>query len=214
MIDKLSALLVDAGGTLLQVAEPVGVTYARFARGYGVNRPAEAVEADFRAAFSAWQGPRYVGDGRPFWRAIVAAATGSDDPELFEALYAWYARPEAWTLAPGALETFAALRARGVTVAVVSNWDTRLRPLLGAMGVLPAIDAAVISAEVGLEKPDPALYRRACALLGVPPAEALHVGDHPRKDVEAARAAGCRALLWGVEITDLRVLQKPPPSSR
>ncbi len=213
----MQALLTDAGNTLLQLREPVGVTYARLGRPFGVRRGPQEVDDAFRAAFAVpWTGPRYAGDGRPFWRRVVALSTGCNDPDYFERLYAHYALAEAWALAPGALACFGRLRARGVKVAVVSNWDTRLRGLLDEIGALAALDEAVISAEVGVEKPDPEIYRLACRRLGVAPEQALHVGDHPRKDVAAARAAGCRARLWselgGFEAVES--LYSPSPNSR
>jgi len=207
--NTLSALLVDAGNTLLQLREPVGETYARLGAPYGVSLSGADVDRRFRRAFRLWQGPRYQGDGRPFWRAVVREATTCDDPDYFEAVYGWYARAEAWGLAEGALDAFGALRRAGTKVAVVSNWDSRLRPLLGALGVLSAVDAAFISCELGLEKPDPAIYRLACEGLGVLPAAALHVGDHPGKDAAAARAAGCGALLWGAEVKAFHQLANP-----
>lgn len=198
----IRALLVDAAGTLLRPAEPVPRTYARVARRHGVEVSEEEVRAGFRRAFAHPRPQlRYVGDGRPFWREVVAEATGSADPDLFEDLYRGFAHPEAWTLAEGALVAFDRLRARGHRVALVSDWDDRLRPLLGALGVLGHLDATAISCEVGAEKPDPALFLAACSQLGVPPHHAVHVGDDPDRDVAGARAAGCRAWLWGVDVS-------------
>lgn len=131
---------------------------------------------------------------------MVARATGSADPRLFEALYRHFSLPEAWEVAPGALACFDRARAAGVRVAVLSNWDLRLRPLLVALGVPPHLDAVFVSAEVGVEKPDPSAFLRACAALGVAPERTLHVGDDPVEDVQAARGAGCAALAWGAEV--------------
>jgi FMN phosphatase YigB (HAD superfamily) len=58
------------------------------------------------------------------------------------------AQPHAWKLTPGAVGALERLRRGGVKVAVVSNFDTRLRPLLHAMGVAPLFDAICVSAEV------------------------------------------------------------------
>ncbi|CAE8615345.1 unnamed protein product [Polarella glacialis] len=46
------------------------------------------------------------------------------------------------------------------------------------------------------EKPDPAIFRKACQLTGVCPTEAIHVGDSLASDVEGARQAGLRAAVW------------------
>src|SRR5690606_33437145 len=99
-------------------------------------------------------------------------------------------------------------------VAVVSNWDVRLRSTLDALGVLRWIDAAIISAEVGVEKPRPGIFHRACERLAVDPARALHVGDDPQDDVRGATKAGCQALLWPREVGSFAALARRllPPS--
>ncbi len=110
-----------------------------------------------RSAYNApWSGAnsqRYVNDGRPFWYKVVAASVQNDCPQLAEDLYRFYERPEAWRLADGAVRALQRMRAAGYRTACVSNFDTRLRPLLAAMGVDHLFDAIVISAEVGVEKP-------------------------------------------------------------
>ena len=53
----------------------------------------------------------------------------------------------------------------------------------------------VISGKEGIEKPDPAIFRLALERSGIDPGEAVYVGDHPRIDVEGARAVGMDAVL-------------------
>ncbi len=65
-------------------------------------------------------------------------------------------------------------------MAVVSNFDTRLRPLLHSLGLDCLFDSLIISAEHGIEKPNPRLFEAACEELGVDPADAVHVGDDRR----------------------------------
>ncbi len=78
------------------------------------------------------------------------------------------------------LQMNAAYCAAGLKLAVVSNFDTRLRPLLDALELSPLFDTIVVSAEVGAEKPNPLLFETACSQLGIDPEEALHVGDDRR----------------------------------
>ncbi|CAN6726130.1 unnamed protein product [Malus baccata var. baccata] len=74
---------------------------------------------------------RYVNDGRPFWQYIVSSSTGCSDSQCFEELYNYYTTDKAWHLCdPNAEKVVEALRKAGVKVAVVSNFDARLRPLL------------------------------------------------------------------------------------
>lgn len=94
------------------------------------------------------------------------------------------------------------LRARGLTLIVVSNWDVSLASVLGNCGLAGLVDGAVSSAEAGAPKPDPAIFARALELAGCGPAEALHVGDTRAEDCEGARAAGIRALLLDRDGTD------------
>jgi putative hydrolase of the HAD superfamily len=101
---------------------------------------------------------------------------------------------------PQALPVLAALRERGLRVAIVSNtpWGSSAedwRIELARHGLLAAVDAAVFCVDVGYRKPHPAPIERALALLDVPAAEAAFVGDDPRWDVAGAQAAGVRPIL-------------------
>ena len=87
------------------------------------------------------------------------------------------------------------LRARGLGLYVVSNWDCSLREVLASAGLLELVDDAISSAEAGAAKPDPAPFRVALAAAGCAPDEAVHVGDSEENDVAGARAAGIRAVL-------------------
>lgn len=131
---------------------------------------------------------------------IVAESTGCSDLRLSEELYQEFQRPEAWRVAPGAHAALACLRSAGVRLAVVSNFDTRLRPILDGLGLSPLFDEVVVSAEVGAEKPNPVLFEAACASLRSDPALTVHVGDDRRNDLCGARDAGCHAWLWGLDV--------------
>jgi FMN phosphatase YigB (HAD superfamily) len=61
-------------------------------------------------------------------------------------VYSYYSEARAWRLAPGAVAALTKLRAAGVKLAVVSNFDTRLRPVLAALGVDGLFDSIVVSA--------------------------------------------------------------------
>ena len=98
----------------------------------------------------------------------------------------------------------AALRGRGLGLAVVSNFDSRLPPLLDALGLAPFFDAVACSGAVGAAKPDGAIFAHALAALGVDAHEALHVGDSRVNDYDGARAAGIEALLVDRSMTTSR----------
>lgn len=201
------ALLVDAGGTLLQVAVPVARTYAHFARRRGHAMRTDDVQARFlRAVATPWEGSRYADGGHAFWRFVVRESCGTDDPDLYRALYAHYAHRDAWKVAAGGRAALHACRRAGVKTAIVSNWDARLRPLLGDLGLLDLVDCVAISAEVGSEKPDPELVLHALAELNVPPERAVLIGDSGA-DRHAAAAAGCEHWNLPDDVVDFAAVQ-------
>jgi len=204
----IRAVTFDAAGTLIAVAEPVGATYARVAARHGIHVRADDVEHRFRAAFAAappltFPGANLVRIGnheRAWWytvvrRALGPAAAGTPLDAVFDELFAHYAGARAWHVFPEVPGVLAALRARGLRLGVVSNFDARLGPLLDMLGVAPLMDTVVHSSRAGSAKPDPGIFRVALGRLGVTPGDALHVGDAPIEDVKGARGAGMRAAL-------------------
>src|SRR5262249_50379049 len=83
----------------------------------------------------------------------------------------------------------ARLRGRA-RLGVVSNFYGNLDVLLEEGGLAPLLDAVVESARVGIEKPDPAIYRLAAQRLRLPPEDLVMVGDSFDRDVRAARRVG------------------------
>ncbi|KAB1222228.1 N-acylneuraminate-9-phosphatase [Morella rubra] len=220
------ALLVDAAGTLLVPSQPMaqGLSlylleywasgwlfafldfwiYRTIGEKYGVRYSEGEILNRYRKAYDQPWGRsrlRYVNDGRPFWQYIVSCSTGCSDSQYFEELYDYYTTDKAWHLCdPDAEKVFKALRKAGVKLGVVSNFDTRLRPLMRALNCDHWFDAVAVSAEVEAEKPNPTIFLKACDLLGVKPEDAVHVGDDRRNDIWGARAAGCDAWLWGSDV--------------
>jgi REG-2-like HAD superfamily hydrolase len=202
------ALLVDAVGTLFIPSQPMAQIYREIGEKYGVAYTESEILNRYRWAYQQpWGGSRlrYVKDGRPFWQYIVSSSTGCSDSQYFEELYNYYTTNKAWHLCdPETEKVFQAIRKAGVKVAVVSNFDTRLRPLLRALICDHWFDAVVVSAEVAAEKPNPTIFLKACDLLGVKPEDAVHVGDDRRNDLWGARDAGCDAWLWGSDVQSFK----------
>ncbi|MBL8588756.1 MAG: HAD family phosphatase [Methylobacteriaceae bacterium] len=111
----------------------------------------------------------------------------------------WVAtRRVAMTPFPDMLDLVAGLKRAGRAVALLSNNDLLAKETLGEIFPgLPDLFAphAHVSAEFGLQKPDPAIFRALCARLGVAPAEAVFVDDLA-ENVAGARAAGLSAHVF------------------
>ncbi|XP_024519441.1 haloacid dehalogenase-like hydrolase domain-containing protein 3 isoform X2 [Selaginella moellendorffii] len=215
------ALLVDVGGTLLETSQPVPQVYASFGSKYGIQADADAIKKGFKKAFSEpWpERLRYEGDGRRFWKYAVATATGCDNDDYFEELYQYFGRGDAWKLVDGAERALKDLRGAGVQLAVVSNFDSRLRPILAELNISDVFDALVISSEIGHEKPAKEIFLTALGTLnakidaakslnssshadelGVQARDTVHVGDDPVADKQGANAVGIDAWLWKKEV--------------
>jgi putative hydrolase of the HAD superfamily len=192
---ELDAVTVDGMGTLVTVVDPVP-SLDRALRERGVERGPDALRRAF-AAEVAYYRPR-AASGRD---ETSLAALRLECARVF--LEAAEADVEAGSFVdaflgsivleplPGALETLAGLRARGLGLAVVSNWDVGLAEQLERIGAASLFGTIVTTAEAGAGKSDPAVFRLALERLGVEPGRALHVGDEP-EDEAGALAAGMR----------------------
>jgi putative hydrolase of the HAD superfamily len=115
---------------------------------------------------------------------------------VLDALWPAHRGRNFWSTVPDGLpEALNRVRSQGVRVAVVSNSEGMLERLLDELGVLRCVDLVVDSGVVGIEKPDPRIFRIALDQFDVPPACALHLGDTYGSDVVGARAAGLRVAL-------------------
>jgi putative hydrolase of the HAD superfamily len=97
----------------------------------------------------------------------------------------------------GAIETLDGLRAAGLKLGVISNCSSEVGELWDDSPFAGRFDAVVLSADVGLKKPDPRIYRLTLDSLGVEPADAVFVGDGEADELPGAEAVGMRAIQLG-----------------
>lgn len=139
------------------------------------------------------------------WAAALRAH-GVDDPAAAAAVYARQAtlEAEAARLYDESLDVLEAVRARGIRTALITNGPSGLqRAKLAATTPSDAFDAVIVSGEVGVRKPEAAIFALALDALGATAAEALHVGDNRVADVAGARDAGLTAV-WIDRVRDGR----------
>lgn len=140
--------------------------------------------------------------GAPGWGRMVAtmlARAGVPEaalPDLVSRVWASHVEYNLWSLVPeGFVSAMADLRAAGVKTAIVSNSEGMLDRLFVTLGIDGCFDALVDSGRVGVEKPDPAIFRIACERTGTTLGRSLHLGDTYSTDVVGARNAGMATAL-------------------
>jgi len=199
---SIKAIFFDAVGTLFRLTKTVGDHYAYVGREVGLHLDAQKLERAFHAAWkqmpqrAAIDGPR-EDDDKGWWRELVDVVLNKVAPSLsefdrdnfFEIAYEHFAEPGVWELYPDVRGVLEKLLPR-FQLAVISNFDGRLRFILQHLDVSQFFVNVFISSELGADKPDPEIYRRALRLMKLKPNEVLHVGDDSQRDWEAASAAG------------------------
>lgn len=216
--DRPQVIFLDAVGTLFGVRGSVGEMYLNVTRRFGVEPDAAVLDRAFYQSFRSMPLPMAF-PGVPIaeipqkeydWWAAIAADTfqraGVYDqfanfPAFFAALYDYFASPAPWFLYPDTLPFLDYWRAQGVTLGVLSNFDTRIHAVLRSLQLADYFDSVTISAEAAAAKPDPQIFQTALAKHRCSPSAAWHIGDSFKEDYEGARAIGIRAI-WLERLTD------------
>ncbi len=192
---SVQAITFDVGGTLIQPWPSVGHVYAEVAARHGLKR--DSAETLNRRFSQAWKKLKDFHHKREEWAALVAETFAEDRERIepfFLELYDRFGQPIAWRVFDDVLPALNNLAAHGINLAVISNWDERLRPLLNSLGLHKYFETVIISCETGFTKPSPVMFELAARKLGLAPELILHVGDSLEHDVQGARAAGFQAL--------------------
>jgi len=198
----IRAILFDAAGTLFYLTKTVGDHYAFVGREIALDLDAQKLESAFHAAWkqmpprTAIDGPR-ENDDKGWWRELVGLVFDRVAPSLskldrdnfFEIAYEHFAEAGVWELYPEVPEVLEQLRPR-FQLAVISNFDGRLRFILQHLGISKYFSHVFISSELGADKPDPEIFRRALEIMHLNAKEVIHVGDDRERDWKAAAAAG------------------------
>jgi putative hydrolase of the HAD superfamily len=189
----LDAVCVDGFGTLLALDDP-GESLRSALADLGVNRSIDDVRSAFRAEASYYRPRSLTGRDGP-----TLAALRQDCVRVFlehleaplspEAFVPAFMESIVFRLTDGADRALKTLRAAGLSLACVANWDVSLHSHLRRLGVYEQFEVVLSSAEAGAEKPDPRIFRVALDRLEVEAARALHIGDDP-VDRDGAAAAG------------------------
>lgn len=193
-MNTIEAVTFDAGGTLIEPWPSVGEVYASVAREFGIDCSAARLNAQFVNAWTTRTSFKY---SRDEWHDVVRHSflgISEVSQQLFDAIYDRFAQSDAWLIYDDVIPCLQSLESDGLKLAVVSNWDDRLIPLLDKLGLATYFDEIIVSAVHGAHKPDPSIFDLAAEKLGVPISRLLHVGDSLREDVNGALSSGASGL--------------------
>ena len=191
--ERVDAVTVDAFGTLVELREPYDRLRDALAE-RGVERSREDVARAFAAEVAYYLPRAHEGRDADSLRRLRRECAGvflgelGTDLDPVEFAPAFVGALE-FRMLPGAGNALRRLRAAGLTLACVGNWDVSLPQHLESVGLARFFAALVSSADAGAPKPDPRPFRLALTRLGVEPGRALHVGDS-ETDRDGALDAG------------------------
>lgn len=205
------AVLFDAGDTLLTIPgsrailqrylserelhreqEPIGVLFDEAFRKFYYEKPSNGTELCSPES------------DRLFWAGIYAFVLnglGIREQRAEETIHEWshelydlFTSPEQYELFEDVIESLERLKRSGLRLGIVSNFAPTLKAILRHKGILHYFDPVIVSTEVGLEKPNPAIFRLALEQAGLHAEETLYVGDHDKNDIWAPNQIGIRAV--------------------
>ncbi|MGK7889246.1 MAG: HAD-IA family hydrolase [Leptolyngbyaceae cyanobacterium] len=207
---KPKVIFFDAVGTLFGVRGSVGEVYAELTQRHGVTVDPTAVDQAFYTCFKAAPPMAFPGIAPEatmthefaWWKAIAHqtfATVGVIDQfanfdRFFDHLYDHFATADPWFIYD---DTFTALdywRTQDVELGLISNFDSRIHPVLRALGLTRYFDSITISTEVGAAKPSTAIFTTALKKHCCAPYQAWHIGDSKREDYWGAIAVGLRGI--------------------
>lgn len=205
----IEIVFFDAGGTLLDPHPSFAELFATTCRAGGYQVTAQQVgdvqdrlaphltelvkEAELPHAPSL--SPEA---SRTFWTFTYRRFLGEldiNDEAMTNKLFETFSSFESYRLYDDVKPTLDAIEAAGFRIGLISNFDSWLEKMLIEMEVGHLFEPSVISGMVGVEKPDPEIYRIAVDRAGVDPGRAVHVGDSPAMDIEPSGAIGMVPVL-------------------
>ncbi|MBD2189980.1 HAD family hydrolase [Pseudanabaena mucicola] len=205
-------IYVDAVGTLFGVRGSVGEQYAKVALNFGVCLEPKLVNQAFYQSFQAASNIAFpnlpqseiaIAEYQWWYSLAVQTFTKTGDLDkfsdfdgFFKNLYAYFATAEPWGVYEDTLPALDTWQKQGISLGVLSNFDSRIYPVMEALGLKSYFSSITISTESGAAKPDALIFEVALAKhqLQQTPDLAWHIGDSFSEDYLGASEVGINAL--------------------
>ena len=203
-------IFLDAVNTLFGVRGSVGHVYQAIASQFDVELEPNAINRAFYKSFVSAPTlafpdvpPEQVPQLEFEWWEKLAYETFTeagfieqfnDFPVFFKHLYAHFATAAPWYLYPEVLSVLQHWQMNGVELGIISNFDSRLLPVLEQLSLRDFFQTITISSLSGAAKPKLEIFAIALTKHGISPEEAWHIGDSDTEDYQAASKAGIRGF--------------------
>ena len=173
----------------------IEVTYEGITRGYALADSFMAQESARQPLWTRSDSARAAFFGE-YQRLLLEGAGVEVSHELALRVFTRVQEtPRGYALYDDVLPALRALKSRGMVLGLITNIQGDVNALCREMGLIPFLDFAVSSEDVGAGKPDPAIFLEALRRAGAEPRETMHVGDQYDTDVKGAMAAGIHPVL-------------------
>ncbi len=227
MLKQPQVIFLDAVGTLFGVNQTVGDVYKELASKQGVIVDAQRLNQSFFNAFTAAPAmafPDATVEQIPtleyqWWEAIAvetfkavdALEQFSDFSRFFAQLYEHFATAQPWFVYPDVKPMLRQWQNQGIELGVLSNFDSRLFPVLEALNLASFFTSITISTAVGVAKPAPEIFYAALNKHDCKPAAALHIGDSVTADYHGAKNVGIPVVIVNREQDEVLCSQLSQP---
>ena len=218
---KISYIWFDIGYTLLRMKREI--TYSQALKTFGHDVSVETLEKEFhwvdKLFMREYPGVFLKGRGvyMPWFLGILNYRLGialdvSEIDKCWEKIQ--LSTEDYWIPFDNVHAVLTELKESALRMGVISNWDHSARGLLERHDLIEFFDHCIISSEVGINKPDPAIFNLAMQKADAAPQECIYVGDNYYDDAVGSRKVGMQTLILnrfgnlGVEeIDDTPIIQ-------
>jgi len=203
-------IFLDAVGTLFGVKNSVGWAYSNIANNYGVMSNSQLVNDAFYDCFKKSEPLAFHENDEAkirqleydWWKKIAFDTftqvdlidNFTDFDCFFEELYQYFSTDKPWYIYPDVIPSLNAWQSAGITLSIISNFDTRIYQVLDSLNLSSYFSTITISSLTGFAKPDPNIFLTALVKHNCLPENAWYIGDSEKEDYFGAKNVGMKSF--------------------